>query len=438
MSDIETSVSHLQWLFTTVMALAIAEGLKQFVREIKDPPNAVNAPVADAVAGNAPVADAVVGNAPVADAVVGNAPVADAVAVGNAAVGNAVVGNAVVGNLAVGNLAVGNAAAHPLRWECAGGLLAFLVTAMPFTYGMTRYFFEAYKRAPLGEAYFGHLSFDSFAFTIEALSFFVMSRSLVPARSLTFAVATLVVFLVDIAWVLKCKAFGLPSGVQLDTWWIVQDPIVAAALIVSILGCYHCYRRSRTCLHVAVCVILGLEALVDLPLNWRFYFPVASEAAATIGDARKSRIYFAGPLFTQAEWRWNERLIDALRKAGYDVIAPQEQAAAMLAGKAPLERQILFNGNIEGIERCSAVIAILDGVDADSGTAWECGYAYKKGRPVVGVRTDLRGGGDDPKSSVNLMLSHACKELITLPVAKREDEALLIQKLVEALKRVEK
>jgi hypothetical protein len=45
---------------------------------------------------------------------------------------------------------------------------------------------------------------------------------------------------------------------------------------------------------------------------------------------------------------------------------------------------------------------------------------------------------DGPKASVNLMLSQACTELVTLPLAKRNDEAWFIQKVSEAVKRVEK
>lgn len=36
------------------------------------------------------------------------------------------------------------------------------------------------------------------------------------------------------------------------------------------------------------------------------------------------------------------------------------------------------------------VVAVLDGPDVDSGTAYEIGYARAKGKPVVGLKTDLR------------------------------------------------
>jgi nucleoside 2-deoxyribosyltransferase len=35
-------------------------------------------------------------------------------------------------------------------------------------------------------------------------------------------------------------------------------------------------------------------------------------------------------------------------------------------------------------------VAILDGPDVDSGTAFEVGYACAKGKPVIGLKTDMR------------------------------------------------
>ena len=59
------------------------------------------------------------------------------------------------------------------------------------------------------------------------------------------------------------------------------------------------------------------------------------------------------------------------------------------------------------------VLALLEGADVDSGTAFECGYAFKLGRPIVGVRTDLRSVGED--DGLNAMLRRACKSLVTIP-----------------------
>ena len=62
----------------------------------------------------------------------------------------------------------------------------------------------------------------------------------------------------------------------------------------------------------------------------------------------------------------------------------------------------------------------------------------KSGRPVVGVRSDLRAGGDDSKGAVNLMLAQSCADLVTLPAGKRTDEAWLVDRILEAVKRARK
>jgi nucleoside 2-deoxyribosyltransferase len=53
------------------------------------------------------------------------------------------------------------------------------------------------------------------------------------------------------------------------------------------------------------------------------------------------------------------------------------------------------------------VVACMDGPDPDSGTAWECGYAFAKGKPIVCYRTDFRITGDTEGAPYNLMLSES-------------------------------
>lgn len=66
----------------------------------------------------------------------------------------------------------------------------------------------------------------------------------------------------------------------------------------------------------------------------------------------------------------------------------------------------LGRSNAERIDRSDAVFAILDGVDVDSGTASEIGYAFAKGKKVFGLRTDFRLAGDNLGSIVNLQVQY--------------------------------
>lgn len=62
--------------------------------------------------------------------------------------------------------------------------------------------------------------------------------------------------------------------------------------------------------------------------------------------------------------------------------------------------------NTERIDKSDAVFAILDGVDVDSGTAAEIGYAFAKGKTVYGLRTDFRLAGDNIGATVNLQVQY--------------------------------
>lgn len=127
------------------------------------------------------------------------------------------------------------------------------------------------------------------------------------------------------------------------------------------------------------------------------------------------KIYFAGPLFTQAERGWNAKVAKVLAAAGHTVWLPQDQARDIVKSTTRLtddERRQLFTVAVDCVRQCDVVVAVLDGSDADSGTCFECGVAFAFDRPVIGVRTDLRLGGEDGDNAVNLMLSQSCRALI--------------------------
>jgi nucleoside 2-deoxyribosyltransferase len=134
------------------------------------------------------------------------------------------------------------------------------------------------------------------------------------------------------------------------------------------------------------------------------------------------RLYFAGPLFTQAERAWNRAIADALSAAGHRVFLPQTEVQAIDS----LEADAIFQVDVDGVKSADVVVAILDGADADSGTCFECGIAYALGIPIVAVRTDFRGGGDalpgQKLATVNLMLAQAAAGvvLVSEPTATAE------------------
>ena len=143
------------------------------------------------------------------------------------------------------------------------------------------------------------------------------------------------------------------------------------------------------------------------------------------------RIYCAGALFNLAEKRFNRELADELgtRLGDAEFVLPQERASQFLHREDWSQR--MFEDCLTMIDASDAVLAILDGPDADSGTSLELGYAYARGIPVVGVRTDFRGGED---RGLNLMLSNVCRTLLLEPVDALTTLADRVAPALEALR----
>ena len=164
----------------------------------------------------------------------------------------------------------------------------------------------------------------------------------------------------------------------------------------------------------------------------QFYFNARPSVTlqSDILSANVMRVYLAGPLFTAAERAFNRRLRDALVNYGYDVWLPQEHEPRSRAAKD------IFQADVEGLDSCDVVLANMDGPDPDSGTCWECGYAYKK-KPVIVYRTDFRDSGDTDSTAYNLMLTESADEIVDLS-RDFDDEKTIAAKLNEALNRLPK
>lgn len=133
-----------------------------------------------------------------------------------------------------------------------------------------------------------------------------------------------------------------------------------------------------------------------------------------------SKIYLAGPLgFSELGRAGQEEIIRALTNLGYEVIDPfqlapkeeLERIAALPSLDAQREAWQSMNSRIgetnrKAIDSCDALVAVLDGVDVDSGTAAEIGYAFARGKPIVGYRGDFRLSADNIGSVVNLQVEY--------------------------------
>lgn len=129
-------------------------------------------------------------------------------------------------------------------------------------------------------------------------------------------------------------------------------------------------------------------------------------------------VYVAGPLFSQAEREFLEKMVDCLaRVANLDsathFFLPHRDGGEL--GKGPTRTQI-FNLDINTLKQAEIVVALLDGQDVDSGTCIELGYAHALRKKIFGIITDFRSycTNDHEPQRPNLMVWGVCEEGNTL------------------------
>lgn len=137
--------------------------------------------------------------------------------------------------------------------------------------------------------------------------------------------------------------------------------------------------------------------------------------------ASPKTIYLASPLgFSESGSHFiRDILVPELTRQGLNVINPFDLVdparihtiVGMEAGLARVEAWRALNieigqGNVSAIDRCDAMLAVLDGADVDSGTASEIGYAFAKGKRIVGYRSDFRLSADNEGGIVNLQVEY--------------------------------
>jgi nucleoside 2-deoxyribosyltransferase len=124
------------------------------------------------------------------------------------------------------------------------------------------------------------------------------------------------------------------------------------------------------------------------------------------------RAYIAGPLFNESERWWDEQIEHCAREAGLTTFLPHRDG---IEGKQkrPDRLEAIFIEDRDAIDSSDVVIANLNGAALDDGTCWEIGYAYARGKHLIGVYTDWRTHFSD--QVVNIMiqcsLNHLCRSL---------------------------
>ena len=98
------------------------------------------------------------------------------------------------------------------------------------------------------------------------------------------------------------------------------------------------------------------------------------------------KIYIASPFFNDTECEALSRAEEILKGRGFKVFSPREhETREGNVGSQAWSKETFLNDKA-GIDWCDCVVMLYWGNYSDSGTAWECGYAYGTHKPVVVVQ----------------------------------------------------
>ena len=103
-------------------------------------------------------------------------------------------------------------------------------------------------------------------------------------------------------------------------------------------------------------------------------------------------IYLANGLFSQADRDFNLKIKEAVLSSvdNVSIYLPQENGEINdKQSVAPTPKEI-FEADNKFLDSSDIVIAVLDGVEIDSGVAAEIGRAAGNGSTVIGLCTDIR------------------------------------------------
>jgi len=130
----------------------------------------------------------------------------------------------------------------------------------------------------------------------------------------------------------------------------------------------------------------------------------------------RMRIYFAAPLFSEAERVFNLRLTEKLEAKGYQVFLPQRDGVELK--KPPYNempnlelQQTIFETDRDKVFEADIFLFVLDGRVPDEGGCLELGLAYgqkhflHQDKLLIGLHTDMRSAF--PAGKLNAMIAGA-------------------------------
>lgn len=151
---------------------------------------------------------------------------------------------------------------------------------------------------------------------------------------------------------------------------------------------------------MAACFIENFE-IESMPSKKAVEYYLKNKETHDYSSLKNLVVYLAAPFFCQQELSWVSYIHQSLESCGLIILSPSKENGIINADTTIVDRKSIFNLDLELIDRADIVVALLD--HNDTGTSFEIGYAFSKGKPVIGLKTF--------EVELNNMLEYGCNSI---------------------------
>lgn len=115
-------------------------------------------------------------------------------------------------------------------------------------------------------------------------------------------------------------------------------------------------------------------------------------------------VYLANGLFSLADFNLNKMLAKEIRNSikGINLYVPQEEEINDKNSYADSKK--IFELDFAHLSTADLGVAVIDGVEIDSGVACEIGIAKALGIPIIGLYTDVRQLGTENNKKIKALI----------------------------------
>ena len=120
-------------------------------------------------------------------------------------------------------------------------------------------------------------------------------------------------------------------------------------------------------------------------------------------------VYISGPLFTPIERTYLEQIDNICADLGLTTYLPHRDV-----GFGPAkgnQSDFYFQQDVSILRKSECIVAVLNGSDIDSGTAWEVGYGFSSDKYIIGIREDVRDCEINPMLICSVKITHSFDQL---------------------------